>query len=54
MREHSVRSLPVVDADGPPVGLVSLGVLVAEEDPEAWHSHIVAPTPDPHRQPGPG
>ncbi|MGW7386962.1 CBS domain-containing protein [Streptomyces sp. NPDC054794] len=54
MHEHAGRRLPVVDADGTPVGVVSLCYLAAEEGPEAWHSRIVAPTPDLHREPGPG
>lgn len=33
MREHAVRRLPVVAADGKPVGIISLGDLAIERDP---------------------
>lgn len=41
MREHSVRRIPVVDGDRP-VGIVSLGDLAIERDPESALGDISA------------
>jgi CBS domain-containing protein len=35
MRRHAVRRLPVVESDGSPVGIVSLGDLAEAEDPRS-------------------
>ncbi|MER6529964.1 CBS domain-containing protein [Streptomyces sp. NPDC001508] len=35
MREHAVRRLPVVERDGCPVGIVTLGDLAVGDDPES-------------------
>ncbi|MFD8155243.1 CBS domain-containing protein [Streptomyces sp. NPDC059720] len=44
MREHSVRRVPVVD-QGHPVGIVSLGDLAMERDPESALGDISAARP---------
>ncbi len=46
MREHAVRRVPVVD-DGRPVGIVSLGDLALERDPESALGDISVARPDP-------
>jgi CBS domain-containing protein len=46
MREHAVRRLPVVE-DGRPVGIVSLGDLVMERDPESALGDISVARPNP-------
>jgi CBS domain-containing protein len=46
MREHAVRRLPVVD-DGRPVGIVSLGDLAMERDPESALGDISVARPNP-------
>ncbi|WP_030185501.1 CBS domain-containing protein [Streptomyces violaceorubidus] len=46
MREHTVRRVPVVD-DGRPVGIVSLGDLAVERDPESALGDISAARPGP-------
>ncbi|MCB1248255.1 MAG: CBS domain-containing protein, partial [Acidimicrobiales bacterium] len=35
MREHAVRRLPVVDGDGTPIGMISIGDLARSEDPSS-------------------
>jgi CBS domain-containing protein len=45
MREHSVRRIPVVD-HGRPVGVVSLGDLAMERDPESALGDISAARPN--------
>jgi CBS domain-containing protein len=44
VRERAVRRIPVV-RDGAPVGVVSLGDLALEQDPESALSRISAATP---------
>lgn len=46
MREHAVRRLPVVD-EGRPVGILSLGDLAMERDPESALGDISAARPNP-------
>ncbi|MGI5275537.1 CBS domain-containing protein [Streptomyces rochei] len=46
MRAHAVRRVPVVD-DGRPVGIVSLGDLALERDPESALGDISVARPDP-------
>lgn len=46
MREHAVRRVPAVD-DGRPVGIVSLGDLALERDPESALGDISVARPDP-------
>ncbi|GAA3980574.1 CBS domain-containing protein [Streptomyces marokkonensis] len=46
MREHAVRRVPVVD-DGRPVGIVSLGDLAMERDPESALGDISVARPNP-------
>ncbi|MEV4045872.1 CBS domain-containing protein [Streptomyces sp. SAI-195] len=46
MSEHAVRRLPVVD-DGRPVGIVSLGDLAMERDPESALGDISVARPNP-------
>ncbi|MFJ8191793.1 CBS domain-containing protein [Streptomyces sp. NPDC096094] len=46
MREHAVRRVPVVD-DGRPVGIVSLGDLAMERDPESALGDISVARPSP-------
>ena len=45
MRERSIRRLPVVE-DGRPVGIVSLGDLALERDPESCLGEISAAPPN--------
>ena len=45
MREHSVRRIPVVD-HGHPVGILSLGDLAMERDPESALGDISAARPN--------
>jgi CBS domain-containing protein len=45
MREHAVRRIPVVD-DGRPVGIVSLGDLAMERDPESALGDISVARPN--------
>jgi CBS domain-containing protein len=45
MREHDVRRLPVVK-HGRPVGILSLGDLAVERDPESVLADISASSPD--------
>jgi CBS domain-containing protein len=46
MRDHAVRRVPVVD-DGRPVGIVSLGDLAMEHDPESALGDISVARPNP-------
>ncbi|MFC7882770.1 CBS domain-containing protein [Streptomyces sp. NPDC057376] len=46
MREHAVRRVPVVE-DGRPVGIVSLGDLAMERDPESALGDISVARPNP-------
>lgn len=46
MRDNSIRRLPVCDAAGHPVGIVSLGDLAEELDPESALADISAATPN--------
>jgi CBS domain-containing protein len=45
MRQHDIRRLPVVD-NGRPVGIVSLGDLAVERDPESALADISTGSPD--------
>lgn len=45
MREHDIRRLPVVE-NGRPVGILSLGDLTVEQDPESVLADISASSPD--------
>ena len=45
MREHDIRRLPVVK-NGRPVGIVSLGDLAVERDPDSTLADISAAAPD--------
>jgi CBS domain-containing protein len=45
MREHDIRRLPVVK-NGRPVGIVSLGDLAVERDPDSTLADISAASPD--------
>jgi CBS domain-containing protein len=45
MREHDIRRLPVVDG-GRPVGILSLGDLAVERDPDSALADISTGTPD--------
>lgn len=45
MREHDVRRVPVVQ-DGRPVGILSLGDLAVERDPESALADISAASPN--------
>jgi CBS domain-containing protein len=45
MRQHALRRLPVVE-DGRPVGIVSLGDLAVERDPESVLGQISAADPN--------
>jgi CBS domain-containing protein len=44
MRERAIRRVPVVD-DGRPVGIISIGDLAIERDPDSALSHISAAPP---------
>ncbi|GAB2471142.1 CBS domain-containing protein [Streptomyces incanus] len=46
MREHAVRRVPVVDDSRCAVGIVSIGYLVIERDPESALGDISAARPD--------
>ncbi|MEV5427843.1 CBS domain-containing protein [Streptomyces sp. NPDC052701] len=46
MREHSVRRIPVVDEERHPVGIVSLGDLAMERDPESALGDISVAKPN--------
>lgn len=46
MRENAVRRLPVLDDDGRPVGIVSLGDLAIEQDPDSALGDISAAPPN--------
>ncbi|MGC9377355.1 CBS domain-containing protein [Streptomyces sp. MH13] len=46
MRSHAVRRIPVVD-DGRPVGIVSLGDLAMERDPQSALGDISVARPNP-------
>jgi len=46
MREHAVRRLPVVDADGRAEGVVALGDLALTRDPESALGDISAAPPN--------
>ena len=46
MREHSVRRMPVVDAEQHAVGIVSLGDLAIERDPESALGDISSTKPN--------
>jgi CBS domain-containing protein len=45
MREHDIRRLPVVK-NGRPVGIVSLGDLAVEREPDSTLADISAASPD--------
>jgi len=45
MREHDIRRLPVV-TNGRPVGILSLGNLAVERDPDSTLADISAASPD--------
>jgi CBS domain-containing protein len=45
MREHDIRRLPVTK-NGRPVGILSLGDLAVEREPESTLADISAATPD--------
>jgi CBS domain-containing protein len=45
MREHDIRRLPVVK-NGRPVGIISLGDLAVEREPDSTLADISAATPD--------
>ncbi|TDE14182.1 CBS domain-containing protein [Jiangella asiatica] len=46
MRDRAVRRLPVVDADGRPVGVVSIGDLARMEDPQSALADISKAPPN--------
>ncbi|MET8632724.1 CBS domain-containing protein [Streptomyces sp. NPDC004096] len=46
MRRYAVRRLPVVEGDGSPVGIVSLGDLAATEEPGSPLADIGRASPD--------
>lgn len=46
MREHAVRRLPVVDADGRAEGVIALGDLAVTRDPESALGDISAAAPN--------
>lgn len=46
MRDNAVRRLPVLDDDGRPVGIVSLGDLAIEQDPDSALGDISAAPPN--------
>ena len=45
MREHAVRRLPVVEV-GRPVGIVSMGDLAVERDPDSALSEVTLARPN--------
>jgi CBS domain-containing protein len=45
MREHDIRRLPVV-SDGRPVGIISIGDLAVEQEPDSTLADISAASPD--------
>jgi CBS domain-containing protein len=46
MREHAIRRLPVVDDDGKPVGIVSLGDLAERLDHDSALAQISKAPPN--------
>jgi CBS domain-containing protein len=46
MRQNDVRRLPVVDGDGRPIGIVSLGDLAVDRDPDSALADISAASPN--------
>ncbi|MGW1952796.1 CBS domain-containing protein [Streptomyces sp. NPDC001920] len=46
MREHSVRRVPVVDRESHPVGIVSIGDLAIERDPDSALGDISSKPPN--------
>lgn len=46
MREHAVRRLPVVDQDGTPIGMISIGDLARSQDPDSALADISADAPN--------
>jgi CBS domain-containing protein len=46
MRTHAIRRLPVVEAGGKVVGIVSLGDLAVERDPDSALGGMSAAPPD--------
>ena len=46
MREQAVRRLPVVDDDGTPIGMISIGDLARSEDPSSALADISADAPN--------
>ncbi|HEX6235227.1 MAG TPA: CBS domain-containing protein [Jiangellaceae bacterium] len=46
MRDRALRRLPVVDDQGRPVGVVSLGDLAVDRDPDSVLGHISAAAPN--------
>jgi CBS domain-containing protein len=46
MREHAVRRVPVINDDGEPVGVVSLGDLAMSEDPTSALADISLAPPN--------
>ncbi|MEV0646696.1 CBS domain-containing protein [Phytomonospora sp. NPDC050363] len=46
MRELSIRRLPVCETDGTPVGIVSLGDLAVEREPNSALAQISVATPN--------
>jgi CBS domain-containing protein len=46
VREHAVRRLPVVAADGRPVGIVSIGDLAVERDTDSALAEVSAAEPN--------
>lgn len=45
MRDHAIRRLPVVE-EGKPVGIVSIGDLAVEREPQSALGHISASAPN--------
>ncbi len=46
MRKHSVRRIPVVDQESHPVGIISIGDLAIERDPDSALGDISAARPN--------
>ena len=46
MREHDIRRLPVVDGDGRPAGIVSIGDLAIERDEDSALADMSAAPPN--------